>query len=53
MHREIEGLDLDNQKRMEVLNQTAEVEFRVGEGANGEIQISSLLARLGFGSDSE
>jgi replication factor C small subunit len=53
MHREIEGLGLDNQKRMDILNQTAEVEFRVGEGANGEIQLSSLLARLGFGSDSE
>lgn len=53
MHREIEGLGLDNQKRMDILNQTAEIEFRVGEGANGEIQLSSLLARLGFGSDSE
>jgi replication factor C small subunit len=53
VHREIESLDLDNQKRMEVLDQTAEIEFRVGEGANGEIQISSLLARLGIGSDSK
>ncbi|MFW9786661.1 MAG: replication factor C small subunit [Candidatus Thorarchaeota archaeon] len=53
MHREIESLGLDNRKRMDILDQTAEIEFRVGEGANGEIQLSSLLARLGFGSDSE
>jgi len=53
MHREIEGLGFNNQKRMDILDQTAEVEFRVGEGANGEIQLSSLLAHLGFGSDSE
>jgi replication factor C small subunit len=53
MYREIEVLGLDNQKRMDVLNQTAEIEYRVGEGANGEIQLSSLLARLGFGSDSK
>jgi len=53
MHREIEGLGFDNQKRMDILNHTAEIEFRMGEGANGEIQLSSLLARLGFGSDSE
>ncbi len=52
IHREIEGLNLDNRKRMDILNQTAEIEFRVGEGANGEIQISSLLARIGLGSDS-
>ncbi|MFX1578016.1 MAG: replication factor C small subunit [Promethearchaeota archaeon] len=53
LHREIEGLELDNRKRMDILDQTAEIEFRVGEGANGEIQLSSLLARLGLGSDSE
>jgi replication factor C small subunit len=52
IHREIEKLELNNQKRIDILNHTAEIEFRVGEGANGEIQISSLLARLGFGSDS-
>ena len=54
IHREIESLGFDNQERMDILNQTAEIEFRVGEGANGEIQLSSLLARLGSGgSDSE
>ncbi|KXH73083.1 MAG: Replication factor C small subunit [Candidatus Thorarchaeota archaeon SMTZ-45] len=52
IHREIERLGLDNRKRMDILNQTAEIEFRVGEGADGEIQLSSLLARIGLGSDS-
>jgi replication factor C small subunit len=50
IHREIQGLELETAERMEVLEQVAEVEFRVGEGADGEIQLASLLARLGQGS---
>lgn len=53
MHREVEGLNLNPHKRMEILEHTAEIEFRVGEGANGEIQLASLLAHIGTGSDSE
>ncbi len=53
IHREIENLGFNNQKRMDILSHTAEIEFRVGEGANGEIQLSSLLARLESGSDSK
>ncbi|MFW9793140.1 MAG: replication factor C small subunit [Candidatus Thorarchaeota archaeon] len=52
MHREVDSLDLDIKKRLDVLEHTAEIEFRVGEGANGEIQLASLLARIGIGSDS-
>lgn len=48
IHREIDNLGLGNQKRMEILSQTAEIEFRVSEGANGEIQLSALLARIGL-----
>lgn len=50
IHREIQNLELRTDKRMEVLEQVAEIEFRVGEGADGEIQLASLLARLGQGS---
>ncbi|MFX1482015.1 MAG: replication factor C small subunit [Promethearchaeota archaeon] len=53
MHREIGNLQLDAKKRMVILEHTAEIEFRVGEGANGEIQLASLLARIGAGSGSE
>jgi replication factor C small subunit len=50
IHREIQNLDLDSNDRMRVLEQVAEIEFRVGEGADGEIQLASLLARLSQGS---
>jgi replication factor C small subunit len=52
MHREVDSLGLEPHKRMVILEHTAEIEFRVGEGANGEIQLASLLARIGTGSDS-
>lgn len=52
IHREIQSLELGANERMEVLEQVAEIEFRVGEGADGEIQLASLLARLGQGSAS-
>jgi replication factor C small subunit len=50
MHREIQSLKLDSDERMSVLERVAEIEFRVGEGADGEIQLASLLARLSQGS---
>jgi replication factor C small subunit len=53
MHREVDSLGLEFHKRMDILEHTAEIEFRVGEGANGEIQLASLLARIGTGSESE
>lgn len=53
MHREVDSLGLESHKRMDILEHTAEIEFRVGEGANGEIQLASLLARIGTGSESE
>jgi replication factor C small subunit len=52
MHREVDSLGFEPQKRMDILKHTAEIEFRVGEGANGEIQLASLLARIGTGSES-
>ena len=36
---------------MSILEQIAEAEFRIGEGANGEIQLAALLAHIGVGSD--
>ncbi|MBE0525948.1 MAG: replication factor C small subunit, partial [Candidatus Thorarchaeota archaeon] len=51
IHKEIQTLDLSHSQQMSVLEQIAEVEFRIGEGANGEIQLAELLARIGIGSD--
>ncbi len=51
IHKEIQVLDLSHSQQMTVLEQIAEVEFRIGEGANGEIQLGALLAHIGIGSD--
>jgi len=51
IHKEIQTLDLTHSQQMSVLEQIAEVEFRIGEGANGEIQLAALLAHIGVGSD--
>ena len=52
MHREIQSLSLPNQLQMDILEKIAEAEFRIGEGSNGEIQLTALLAHVGLGSDS-
>jgi len=51
IHKEIQVLDLSHSQQMTILEQIAEVEFRIGEGANGEIQLAALLAHIGLGSD--
>ncbi|MHA1934476.1 MAG: replication factor C small subunit [Candidatus Thorarchaeota archaeon] len=48
MHREIVGTEFPEHRKMTILERTAETEFRVAEGASGEIQISSLLAYMGL-----
>jgi replication factor C small subunit len=52
VHREIQALGLSNQLQMDILEHLAEVEFRIGEGADGEIQLTALLAHISSGSDS-
>jgi len=51
IHKEIQILHLSHTQHMSVLEQIAEVDFRIGEGANGEIQLAALLAHIGLGSD--
>ena len=51
IHKELQTLDLSHSEQMSVLEQIAEAEFRIGEGANGEIQLAALLAHIGLGSD--
>jgi replication factor C small subunit len=51
VHKEIQTLGLPNHAQMNILERLAEVEFRIGEGADGEIQLTALLAHIGSGSD--
>ncbi|MHA2377997.1 MAG: replication factor C small subunit [Candidatus Thorarchaeota archaeon] len=48
IHREVLRLEISETRKMAILEKTAEVEFRIGEGASGEIQISALLAHIGM-----
>ncbi len=49
IHREIIRMDVSEDRRMKILERTAETEFRIAEGANGEIQLSALLSFFGIG----
>ena len=51
MHKEIQTLTLPASLQMDVLEQIAEIDFRIGEGSNGEIQLTALLAHIGSGCD--
>lgn len=46
IHRIIIDEDLPEDARMRLLKQTADAEYRISEGADGEVQLSSLLARV-------
>lgn len=46
IHREILGLDLAELNKMNMLDRTAEAEFRIAEGASGEVQLTALLAHV-------
>jgi replication factor C small subunit len=51
MHKEIQTLNLQNRLQMDVMEKIAEAEFRIGEGSNGEIQLTALLAHIGLVSE--
>jgi len=48
IHREVLSSELPEQRKMNVLERTAEAEFRISEGADGEIQLTALLAFMGL-----
>ncbi|GBF36908.1 MAG TPA: replication factor C small subunit [Methanothermococcus okinawensis] len=48
MFREIPNLDIDERKKVAVLEAIGECDFRIVEGANERIQLSALLAKLGM-----
>jgi replication factor C small subunit len=49
IHREILKSSLADNRKMSVLEKTAETEFRISEGASGEVQLAALLAFMGLG----
>lgn len=51
IHREIYSLEVSTSRKQTILERTAEVEFRVAEGADGEVQLSALLAHIALGQD--
>ncbi|AXI25622.1 replication factor C small subunit [Methanofervidicoccus sp. A16] len=48
MFREIPNLDIDERKKVAILEAIGECDYRIVEGANERIQLSALLAKLGM-----
>jgi len=46
IQKEILNLDLDNRKKMELIDKCGEVEFRLTEGSDEFIQLEALLAKV-------
>nr|WP_250543640.1 replication factor C small subunit [Methanocaldococcus lauensis] len=46
MFREINNLNIDERKKVELADYIGETDFRIVEGANERIQLSSLLAKM-------
>ena len=41
-------MEIEPETKRSSLERTAETEFRIAEGANGEVQLSALLAFISF-----
>lgn len=48
MHKEIENLDVSNEKKLALVNLIGEYNFRLVEGANEKIQLDALAAQMGL-----
>jgi len=46
MHKEIEKLDIDNDKKLKLVNLIGEYNFRLVEGASERIQLDALVAQM-------
>ncbi|QKQ98462.1 replication factor C small subunit [Candidatus Nanohaloarchaea archaeon] len=47
IHREVFDLDISDDAKLEIVEQLGEFEFRIAEGGSSDIQIESLLAKIG------
>ncbi|MCK5608799.1 replication factor C small subunit [Candidatus Pacearchaeota archaeon] len=48
IHSEIFRLDIDEEKKVALADATGEVDFRLIQGADDEVQLSALLAKISF-----
>lgn len=48
MHKEIENLEVSNEKKLALVNLIGEYNFRLVEGANEKIQLDALAAQMGL-----
>jgi replication factor C small subunit len=48
IHREVVKLEISHERRMALLERAAEAEYRIAEGASGEVQLVALLAHVGL-----
>lgn len=46
IHRELFNLDIDDRKKLEIVDHLAELEFRIAEGGSDDIQIEALLSKM-------
>lgn len=46
LHRQLLAIEIEDEKRMMLLERSAEIEFRISEGASGEVQLAALLANI-------
>jgi replication factor C small subunit len=46
IHSEIYKLDIDEQKKVELADAAGEVDFRLVQGADEEVQLGALLAKI-------
>lgn len=46
IHREVYDLDISEEKKLSIIKQMGEYEFRIVEGGSPDVQIESLLAQI-------
>lgn len=46
IHREVMGIEMDERRRLELIDEVGEAEYRLLQGGSDEVQLNSLLARI-------
>ncbi len=46
IHREIMGVEMDERRRLELIDEVGEAEYRLLQGGSDEVQLNSLLAKI-------
>lgn len=49
IHKQVKRLDIDEEKKLGIIEKVGETEFRISEGSDPLIQVESLLAVMGTG----